>query len=174
AEKMSGWRERALNIGQEPATVIAQATGHQSAAITPDMLTEDVRDQIARWVLADTSQRRSTFTRAHLLASAQRITRLVRFRSIDERLALANELVATAQDQAVALTPTRSTISPDTTDVAVANRGRSVFEHMATSGVYTTKTTMDQEQFLMDAATDTTGHSLADDDIQTQLDGVRL
>lgn len=174
AQKMSGWRERALNIGEEPATVIAQATGHQSAAITLDMLTDKVRDQIAQWVLADTSKRRSTFTRANLLASAQRITRLVRFRSIDERLALADELVATAQDQAVALTPTRSTISPDTTDVAVANRGHSVFDHMATSGVYTTATTMDQEQFLMDAATDTTGHSLADDDIQTQLDGVRL
>src|SRR5699024_11447193 len=126
------------------------------------------RDQIAQWVLADTSKRRSTFSRANLLASAQRITRLVRFRSIDERLALADELVATAQDHAVALTPTRSTISPDTTDVAVANRDRSVFNHMATSGIYTTTTTMDQEQFLMDAATDTTGHGLADDAVQNQ------
>src|SRR5699024_5470628 len=57
AQKMSGWRERALNIGEEPATVIAQATGHQSTAITLDMLTDKVRDQIAQWVLADTSKR---------------------------------------------------------------------------------------------------------------------
>src|SRR5699024_4070104 len=127
AEKMSAWRDRSLAAGHEPATVIANATGHESAVISADMLTADVRHQLADWVLSDTSARRSTFTRANLLASAQRITRLVRFADVDERLAVADDLVATAQDMAVSLTPERSTISPDTTDVAVANRGRSVF-----------------------------------------------
>lgn len=174
AEKMSGWRERTVNAGHDPATVISQATGHDSAVITPDMLTDDVRAQLATWVLADAAARRSTFTRANLLASAQRITRLVRFTSIDQRLSVADDLVATAQANAVALSPSRSTISPDTTDMAVANRGQSVFDHMETSGIYTTKTTMDQETFLMDTATATSGQGLPQDGIDKQLEEVRV
>lgn len=174
AEKMSGWRERTVHAGHDPATVIAQATGHDSAVITPDMLTAEVRGQLAKWVLADAAARRSTFTRANLLASAQRITRLVRFTSLDDRLSVADDLVATAQANAVALTPSRSTISPDTTDVAVANRGQSVFDHMETSGIYTTKTTMDQEKFLMDTATATSGQGLPQDGIDEQLEEVRV
>src|SRR5699024_12393703 len=63
------------------------------------------------------------------------------FRSITD------DLVAMAQDQAVALTPDRSIIGLDTNDVAVANRGRSVFDHRPTASIYTTATIMDQEQF---------------------------
>ncbi|NWN87253.1 MAG: relaxase domain-containing protein [Micrococcaceae bacterium] len=174
AEKMSGWRDRTLAAGHEPATVIENATGHDSAVITPDMLTADVRTQLADWVLADTSARRSTFTRANLLASAQRITRLVRFADMDDRMAVADDLVATAQDQAVSLTPDRSTLRPDTADVAVANRGRSVLDHQATAGVYTTATIMDQEQFVMDAATRPDGHGLAEDTVDRQLSQARM
>lgn len=174
AEKMSAWRDRTLAAGHEPSTVIANATGHDSAVITPDMLTGGVRAQLADWVLADTSARRSTFTRANLLASAQRITRLVRFDTVDDRMAVADDVVATAQEQAVSLTPDRSTISPDTTDVAVANRGRSVFDHQATAGVYTTATIMDQEQFVMDAATQPNVHGLAEDSVDRQLAQARM
>src|SRR5699024_11562333 len=122
AEKMSGWRDRTLNAGHDPAEVIANATGHDSQAINPDMLTDDVRKQLAEWVLADTAARRSTFTRANLITSAQRITRLVRFSTFGDRLAITDELVAMAHEQAVALTPDRSTVTLDTPDVAVANR----------------------------------------------------
>ena len=174
AEKMSGWRDRTLAAGHDPATIIANATGHDSVAITPDMLTDDVRGQLADWVLAETAARRSTFTRANLLASAQRITRLVRFNSFDDRLAVADDLVATAQDQAVALTPNRSTISPDTTDVAVANRGRSVFDHVTTSGIYTTRAIMDEEQFLLTVATDESGPALSATAVETGLTNVRV
>src|SRR5690625_807644 len=174
AEKMSAWRDRSLAAGHEPATVIANATGHESAVISADRLTVEVRQQLADWVLSDTSARRSTFTRANLLASAQRITRLVRFTNVDERLAMADDLVATAQDMAVSLTPERSTISPDTTDVAVANRGRSVFDHQATAGVYTTATIMDQEQFVMDTATQSAGHGLDENTVAQQLAQARM
>src|SRR5699024_9037822 len=60
AEKMSAWRDRSLAAGHEPATVIANATGHESAVISADMLTVEVRQQLADWVLSDTSARRST------------------------------------------------------------------------------------------------------------------
>ena len=174
AEKMSGWRDRTLNAGHDPAEVIANATGHDSQAINPDMLTDDVRKQLAEWVLADTAARRSTFTRANLITSAQRITRLVRFSTFEDRLAITDELVAMAQDQAVALTPDRSTVTLDTTDVAVANRGRSVFDHKPPAGVYTTATIMDQEQFIMDAATHSAGHGLNAHLVETQLATVSM
>src|SRR5699024_11628153 len=83
-------------------------------------------------------------------------------------LAEADDLVATAEVMAVSLTPERSTISPDTTDVAVANRGRSVFDHQATAGVYTTATIMDQEQFVMDTATQSAGHGLDENTVAPQ------
>src|SRR5699024_3761885 len=67
AEKMAGWRDRTLTAGHDPAEIIAQATGHDSQVIGPEMLTEDVREQLADWVLADTAARRSTFTRANLI-----------------------------------------------------------------------------------------------------------
>lgn len=174
AEKMAGWRDRTLTAGHDPAEVIAQATGHDSQVIGPDMLTADVREQLADWVLADTAARRSTFTRANLIASAQRITRLVRFADFDDRMAITDDLVAMAQDQAVALTPDRSTIGVDTNDVAVANRGRSVFDHKPTAGMYTTATIMDQEQFIMDAATQSAGHGLDPHRIDDQLANVSM
>src|SRR5690625_2261169 len=174
AEKMAGWRDRTLTAGHDPAEIIAQATGHDSQVIRPEMLTEDVREQLADWVLADTAARRSTFTRANLIASAQRITRLVRFADFDDRMAITDDLVAMAQEQAVALTPDRSTIGVDTNDVAEANRGRSVFDHKPTAGIYTTATIMDQEQFIMDAATQSAGHGLDPHQIEDQLANVSM
>src|SRR5699024_9553060 len=50
AEKMAGWRDRTLTAGHDPAEVIAQATGHDSQVIGPEMLTDDVREQLADWV----------------------------------------------------------------------------------------------------------------------------
>src|SRR5699024_12550590 len=64
AEKMSAWRERSLPAGHEPATVIANATGHESAVISADRPTVEVRPLLPVWILSDTSATRSTFTRA--------------------------------------------------------------------------------------------------------------
>src|SRR5699024_3520181 len=97
AEKMSGWRDRTMTAGHEPEEVIAHATGDDSQVIGPEMLTDAVREQLADWVLADTAARRSTFARANLIASAQRITRLVRFADFNDRMAITDDLVATVQ-----------------------------------------------------------------------------
>src|SRR5699024_6155577 len=145
---MSAWRDRSLAAGHEPATVIANATGHESAVISADRLTVEVRQQLADWVLSDTSARRSTFSRANLLASAQRITRLVRFTNVSERLAMDDELVDTAVNIAESLTPQRYTIGPETTADAVAIRCRSVCDHQDTVGVYITVAITDQEEFV--------------------------
>lgn len=149
AQKMVTWRSRALDGGHSPADIVAAATGHPDTTITPDMLTDTAKDTMAEWALLDTSTRRTTFTRANVTASAQRITRLVRFNTVEDRLAFTDQLVDQALAKAVSLTPERSTV-PDTDDPVVANRGRSVFDHGRTSGIYTTTQIISDEQFLMD------------------------
>ncbi|MGO1699614.1 MAG: MobF family relaxase [Micrococcaceae bacterium] len=149
AQKMVTWRSRALDGGQSPADIVAAATGHPDTTITPDMLTDTATDTIAEWALLDTSTRRTTFTRANVTASAQRITRLVRFNTVEDRLAFTDQLVDQALAKSVSLTPQRGII-PDTDDPVVANHGRSVFDHGHTSGIYTTNQIISDEQFLMD------------------------
>src|SRR5699024_8950755 len=68
AVKMSDWRDRTLATGHDPSAIISAATGHARSTVTPDMLTEDVRNQLAHSVLSETAARRSTFTKANLIA----------------------------------------------------------------------------------------------------------
>src|SRR5699024_8555771 len=51
---------------------------------------------------------------------------------------------------------------------------RSVFDHKPTAGIYTTATIMDQEQFIMDAATQSAGHGLDPHQIDDQLANVSM
>src|SRR5699024_10336004 len=139
-----------------------------------EMLPDDVREQLAACVLADPAARRSTFPRANLIASAQRITRLVRFADFNDRMAITDDLVAMVQDQAVALTPERSTIGLDTNDVSVAYRDRLVFDHKPIACIYMTATLMVQEQFIMDAASQSAGHGLDPLQIDDQLANVSM
>ncbi|MEO9249131.1 MobF family relaxase [Citricoccus nitrophenolicus] len=168
AEKMVGWRERTLATGHDPAIVVANAVGYADTTITPDQLTDDVIGQLATWTLADAATRRATFTRANVTASAERITRLVRFRTAADRHAATDRLVETALVQAVQLTPTRS-IVPDTDDPAVAHHGQSVFDHQRKSGLWTTRQVIDDEAYLIKRATTATGPHLAADTIIDQV-----
>nr|WP_255459510.1 MobF family relaxase [Micrococcus sp. TA1] len=173
AEKMVGWRERSLATGHDPATLVAHAVGHADTTITPEQLTDDVVGQLAAWTLADAATRRATFTRANVTASAERITRLVRYRTATERHAATEKLVDTALARAVQLTPTRS-IAPDTTDVnstnpAVAHHGQSVFDHQRRAGLWTTRQVIDDEAYLITRATTATGPHLDPDTIAGQV-----
>ncbi|XKH52067.1 relaxase domain-containing protein [Citricoccus nitrophenolicus] len=162
AEKMVGWRERSLVTGHDPATVVANAVGHADTTITPDQLTDDVIHQLAGWTLADAATRRATFTRANVTASAERITRLVRYRTAADRHAATDRLVDTALTHAVQLTPTRS-IAPDTEDPAVAHHGQSVFDHQRIAGLWTSRQVIKDEAYLMTRATEATGPRLDPD-----------
>ncbi|MCT2089736.1 relaxase domain-containing protein [Micrococcus terreus] len=156
AVKMVGWRERAVATGHTPATVVANAVGHTCRTITSEQLTEPVLDQLATWVLQDTAQRRTTFTRANVVASAERITRLVRYRTAQDRHTATGQLVDRALSQGIALTEQRS-ILPETASATVANRGTSVFDHQRKAGLWTTRQAMDDEAYLMGRTT--TGHA---------------
>ncbi|GAA4759328.1 MobF family relaxase [Citricoccus nitrophenolicus] len=168
AEKMVGWRERSLATGHDPATVVANAVGHADTTITPDQLTDQVVGQLATWTLADAATRRATFTRANVTASAERITRLVRYRTAADRHAATDRLVDTALALAVQLTPGRS-IAPDTEDPAVAHHGQSVFDHQRKAGLWTTRQVIDDEAYLMGRATEAVGPHLDPDTVTEQV-----
>ena len=148
--KVNRWRQRARSTGIDPDTVVRNATGHPQATITPEMLTSSAVDRVGAWALQDASLRRATFRRANVQASAERVLRLVRCQNADERRVIVEQVTDAALDQAEALTPDRFTAEPALDDPAVINNGRSVFDHKRTSGVYTTRETLDDEAFLIE------------------------
>ena len=171
AMKMATWRGRAAATGHTPAEVVAAAVGHAGRTITPAQLTQPVRDQLADWILADTAQRRTTFTRANVIASAERITRLVRYRIAADRHEMTGQLVDRALARAVALTEHRS-IAPDLTDPATATRGASVFDHQDTAGIWTTRGHLDDEAYMISRTRAQDGPHLDADTVATEVTGL--
>ncbi|MEE5325179.1 relaxase domain-containing protein, partial [Streptococcus pneumoniae] len=96
AEKMVSWRDRAVAGGHDPSAIVSAAVGHDRRTVTADQLTGQAQRAMAAWVLADASIRRTTFTRANVLASAERVLALVRFPTAQERHDAADALVEKA------------------------------------------------------------------------------
>lgn len=149
AQKKYLWRQRALASGHDPATIVAGSVGGSDQMIRASMLDDSMMQQLSTWTLADASQRHPTFTRANVVASSERVLRLVRCDSAEQRRALVDGVVDRAMDSAVALTPRRST-SPETDDPSVSHRGVSAFEHQRHSGVWTTQEMLDSESYLLE------------------------
>lgn len=150
-EKMFRWRRRAISAGFNPDQVIRDAVGHPTSTIQPEMLTASVFDSLGSWTLSDASLRRTTFTRANVVASAERVTRLVRCGSAEERDRIVTAVVDDALGKAVGLTEDRFPRfgAATVTDPTMLNRGASVFDHRRTNGVYTTTQVMDEESYLL-------------------------
>lgn len=148
ADKKHLWRQRAINAGHDPARIIQQSIGHPSESIRPSMLDSQARSQVAAWALADASQRHPTFTRANVLASSERVMRLVRCDSVEERRELIDGVVDEAMDQAVPLTPRRSVV-PSVEDPHSSHRGVSAFDHQRLAGVWTTREMLESESYLI-------------------------
>lgn len=160
-EKMAWWRQRTLLAGVDPDQVILDAVGHHVRTATADMVTPELMDHLGDWSLADTSQRRTTFTRANIRASTERVLRLVRCPTASDREELVDQVVEIALDKAVALTPERSR-SPEGPDTTVNLRGHSVFDHRGHSAVYTTEAVMTDEAHLISRVTASGAPSLID------------
>lgn len=159
-EKMHWWRQRTHMAGLDPDTVVRNAVGHHVRSVTADMVTPEIIEQISQWTLTDASQRRTTFSRANVRASAERVLRLVRCSTADDRHALVDQIVTAALDKAVALTPDRSR-SPEGPDTTVNLRDRSVFDHQIHSGTYTTQQVMTDEEHLISRVTATGAPTLS-------------
>nr|WP_232532685.1 MobF family relaxase [Nesterenkonia alkaliphila] len=168
-EKLASWRDRARAAGYQPEQVVKDAVGGQASVITPDMLNDQVFTALGSWALADASQRRTTFSEANVRASAERVLRLVRCSSFQQRQQIVDQVVHQALQQAVALTPGRS-VAPQVADRTVGVGGRSVFDHRRTAGVYTTQDVLDQESYLIDRVEAEDAPNLGDvEDLQDQL-----
>ncbi|WP_431711458.1 MobF family relaxase [Glutamicibacter uratoxydans] len=171
-DKMTGWRDRVRDLHYDPAQLVRQATGHDAPVITATMLTNTAVERLGHWVLTDAGMRRSTFTRANLLAGTERILRAVRCTSATDREELANRIVEAALSQAVNLTPTRTKTPRMGIDPAVTHRGHSIFEHRPHAGLYTTHQVIDDENFLM-SRTDTDTAALSTAEIGDKLGYLR-
>lgn len=172
AEKMVGWRDRAVAGGHDPSAIVSAALGHDRRTVTADQLTGQAQQAMAAWVLADASIRRTTFTRANVLASAERVLALVRFPTAQERHDAADALVEKALEQAVAMTPDRMTAPPDFDPVLSAPRDRSGLDHQRTDGRWTTQQVMADEDYLMSRVRATDAPTLATDTLSGQVAAV--
>ncbi|SEB29810.1 MobF family relaxase [Arthrobacter woluwensis] len=144
-EKMAGWRERALNIGVNPSDMVREAVGRDVTFLTAADLTPDLTRRLAGLVLQDAAQRRTTFTRANLIASTERLLRGVRVNAMEERIKLQELIVTDATEQAVSLTPARMG-QPEGEDAFLIKDSTSVFQ---TPTLYTAQETLDTEQYLI-------------------------
>lgn len=151
--KMTSWRERTKALHYDPAQLVRDSTGHDAPTITASMLDQDTIDRLGHWVLTDTGTRRTTFTRANILASTERILRTVRCHRAEDREQLAERITEAALAQAVVLTPDREVSPRMSLDPALNLRGESIFEHKKHAGIYTTAQIMNDEQFLMERTT---------------------
>lgn len=149
SDKMVGWRHRAENMHYEPAALVASSVGHDTPVLTADMFDEGTVEKLGHWVLTDTGMRRTTFTRANLMASTERILRTVRCRNATDREQLAVRIVTSATEQAVDLTPERTSNPRMGIDPAITHRGHSILEHKEHAGIFTTHQIMDDEAFMM-------------------------
>lgn len=148
SEKKHNWRQQAIAAGHDPAVILAAAVNQPGTAIRADMLNDDVLQKLSEWSLVDASQQRSTFTRANVVASSERVLRLVRCETAEQRRVLIDSVVDRSLDSAVELTPRRSG-TPTMADATVTHRGTSVFEHQRHAGVWTTKPTIEAEAYLL-------------------------
>lgn len=153
-EKMVTWRERALDAGHDPHAVIAASVGKHTKTVADQDLTDDIVQEIGTWALHDASTRRTTFGRANVLASADRLLRSVRVANAQERDKIVGRVADAALGQAVQLSPDRLTLDLESlSDPSSILRGRSVFDHLRHNGRYATTQMMADEEFLIARAT---------------------
>jgi len=146
-EKMIGWRQRTEAAGYAPSEIIRDAIGHDAAVVANADIAPDVVAVLGRFALHDTGSRRTTFTRANLIASTERVLRGVRMGSAADREKLVDRVVEAAALEAVSLSPERMG-TPEMADPFLTVRGRSAFEHEETKR-FTTAQIMDDEAFLI-------------------------
>lgn len=171
AQKKHAWRTRAIAAGSPPEAVVRDAVGHPSKTIRADMFDAAGLAALSSWALADASTQRTTFTRANVIASTERVLRLVRCEDVEQRRRIVDHVVTAALEDAVPLTPARST-TVSTDDPTVMHRGASAFDHRRHAGVWTTQETLDSEAYLLARTSDQRAAHLGHQQAAQQVDQV--
>lgn len=159
-QRIYEWQMHAINKGFDPEILMNKALDKNPAFYDPALFTPETKDIIAREVLDRTIISHPTFTKANLTASTHRLAGNIRFRSLEERNQFTQDIVDTALEHAVALTPNRYHLDELTQDGLVL-RGHSIF-NQKDEAIFTTQHILDIEEDLMQAATNTTGSRLTD------------
>ncbi|MCB2177844.1 MAG: relaxase domain-containing protein [Actinomycetales bacterium] len=105
ADLISAWRRRSTDAtGRTPEELVAAAilTSHERPLVAAQV-SATVVDRLASAALDEVLTRRSTWTRANLLAEAARVTRGLRMASPEDRHALHDRVVGAALDRCVSL-----------------------------------------------------------------------
>lgn len=171
--KMFQWQQRTFDAGFDANQVIAQALGLQTEQIAPSMLQPETIAELGSIVLRATSARRTTFTKANVLATTQRLLMTVRCASPEDRASIVDSVVDFALDEAVQLSPNRfGAIAAD--EVHLTRNGHSIFDQPE-SWLYSTQELLDKETYLRKVIQESPGPSLQDtEELRTLLDTVEV
>ncbi len=107
------WRaSAAAATGRTPEQLTAVALRNADRTVTAAAVSDDVIERFAQATVTGAGDRRSTWTRANLLAEAARTTRLLRVPNPGERLAMIDRVVTEALTLCVPLDPPELFSSP--------------------------------------------------------------
>src|SRR5699024_6061761 len=100
----AGWRDRAAaTTGSRSNVVVSAALGRPSSPWSAEQIPDDAVEKMAADVLTGVMERRSTWTRANLLAEAARRTRDIRMATPTDRHAIHDRIVNSAMRQSVSV-----------------------------------------------------------------------
>ena len=149
AELTRRWSARAMPyLETEPTAWVAELAGHAIAPLTSAALDDAVLRDVATTALEIISARRSTFSRANVLAEVLRQLQGVRFAAPAERILAATRATELATAQALLLT------TPDLHHTPRVLRRADGSSRFAATGhwLYTTTALLDAEARLLDAS----------------------
>lgn len=151
SELTDRWRTRASrHLDTDPpawASRMLAETGTEPLLRADDLPTEKLQE-LARQVLAEVGERRSTWKRWHLHAEAVRQSMPYRFASAEDRTAVVATIADAAEDASLALTPAELASTPE---LWKRNDGTSAFRPRHAT-VYSSTQILDAEDRLLAAA----------------------
>jgi conjugative relaxase-like TrwC/TraI family protein len=178
---LRGWQQRSTRAtGRTPGDLVGAAMhASHSRPLTSAQVSDDVVVRLSAFVLDEVRTRRSTWTRANLLAESARATRGLRMASPADRHALHTRVVVAALDRCISLAaPEVFTVAPE----YQRPDGTSVFTR-AGEDRYTDHRILDAEVRLLAALDDVSAPtarssavtSIVENPLQTaHMTGVRL
>lgn len=156
----SGWRERAQQLGFEPAQVIRHTINHShERPVRAADLTDPWVTAAAAAARQAVAHRRSTWNRWNLLSEAERICAEIRCASPTDRHRMIDAVATAAESQCVALNDYRYNVPLNAGD-DVAFAGHAVFEFHG-ARLYTDAGILANEQLVMNARNDDGGPAIA-------------
>ncbi|WP_329000891.1 relaxase domain-containing protein [Kribbella sp. NBC_00709] len=156
SELMTRWRTRAeLVIGHDAIAAIQHSLEQAgSRPLTAADLSPQTIEAYGAATVLTLQTKRATWTRWNLLAEAARQTRLLRLTSADERFAVLEKILKSAEQHSISLT------APELVSIPITrSNGESVFT-IHNGEIYTSPVILGAEALLLDLAHDVSGPTI--------------